>query len=58
MTVPQGTNTVVGCDPERIVIEALAILDSEDKAGQVPELWDGRAAERIVEMLCEGDQIL
>jgi len=47
VTVMQGTNTIVGCDPQRIVTEALAILDGKGKAGQVPELWDGRAAERI-----------
>lgn len=51
VTVTQGTSTVVGCDPQRIVEEALAILDGPGKAGRVPELWDGRAAERIVEVL-------
>jgi UDP-N-acetylglucosamine 2-epimerase (non-hydrolysing) len=56
-TVMQGTNTVVGSDPQRIVVEALAVLDGKGKAGEVPELWDGRAAERIVEMLRKGDQI-
>jgi hypothetical protein len=38
VTVTQGTNTVVGRDPERIVTEAMAILDSKGKAGRVPEL--------------------
>ena len=47
VTVTQGTNTIVGNDPGRIVTEALAILDGKGKAGRVPELWDGRAAERI-----------
>ena len=51
MTVTQGTNTVVGCDPELIVTEALAILDSKSRAGCVPGLWDGRAAERILNVL-------
>jgi UDP-N-acetylglucosamine 2-epimerase (non-hydrolysing) len=51
VTVTQGTNTVVGCNPERIVAEALAILDGWNKAGRVPELWDSRAAERIVNVL-------
>ncbi len=53
MTVTQGTNTIVGRDPERIVTEALAILDGKSKAGCVPELWDGRAAERVLNVLVE-----
>jgi UDP-N-acetylglucosamine 2-epimerase (non-hydrolysing) len=51
VTVTAGTNTLVGCDPQRIVVEALAVLDSEGKTGRVPELWDGQAAERVVELL-------
>jgi len=65
VTVTQGTNTIVGCDPERIVTEALAILDGKGKARRVPELWDGRAARRIVNVLdlweirnSQGDQRL
>lgn len=53
VTVTQGTNTIVGCDPECIVTEALATLDGKGKTGQVPELWDGRAASRIVELIRE-----
>ena len=51
MTVPRGMNTVVGSDPQRIVAEALAVLDGKGQAGRVPKLWDGRAAERIIEIL-------
>jgi len=51
VTVTQGTNTIVGSDPKHIVTEALAILDGRNKAGRVPEFWDGRAAERIVAVL-------
>ena len=51
MTVTQGTNRIVGCDPARIVTEALAILDGGGKAGRVPELWDGQAAQRIAAVL-------
>jgi UDP-N-acetylglucosamine 2-epimerase (non-hydrolysing) len=51
VTVTQGTNAIVGCDPEKIVTEALAILDGGGKAGQATDLWDGRAAERIVSVL-------
>lgn len=51
VTVTQGTNAIVGCDPKRIVTEALVILDGKGKTGRVPELWDGRAANRIVKAL-------
>ena len=30
---------------------ALGILDGKLKKGTIPELWDGKAAERIVEIL-------
>ena len=56
VTVTQGTNTVVGCDPALIVSEAMAILDGKNKAGRVPELWDGRAAGRIVKTLVYGGE--
>ena len=42
VTVTQGTNTIVGCDPERIVTEALAILDGRNKAGRVRSCGMGR----------------
>ena len=56
MTVKEGTNRIVGNDPGRIVREALAVLDGAGKAGRTPELWDGRAAERIVAGLRTGFQ--
>ncbi len=51
VTVTEGTNTLVGTDPDRIVTEARAILAGGGKAGRIPALWDGKAAERIVEAL-------
>jgi len=56
ITIERGTNILVGCDPDRIVREALRILDGETKKGQVPELWDGRSAERLVAVLRRGFQ--
>jgi UDP-N-acetylglucosamine 2-epimerase (non-hydrolysing) len=53
VTISEGTNILVGTDPERIVDEAQRILSGESKAGRVPELWDGHAAERIVRILRE-----
>ncbi len=55
ITAEQGTNTIVGTDPEKILSAANEILSEAlskgRKAGQVPELWDGRAAQRIAVIL-------
>jgi UDP-N-acetylglucosamine 2-epimerase (non-hydrolysing) len=50
VTVERGTNTVVGSDPERIRAAVDAILRDGGKRGRIPDLWDGRAAERIAEI--------
>ncbi|HJT30482.1 MAG TPA: UDP-N-acetylglucosamine 2-epimerase (non-hydrolyzing) [Pirellulales bacterium] len=49
-TIDQGTNRLVGMDPERIVDAALGVLHSPPSTGRVPELWDGQAARRIVDV--------
>jgi UDP-N-acetylglucosamine 2-epimerase (non-hydrolysing) len=51
ITISEGTNRLVGSDPERIVAEALAILDGPPRPGRIPEYWDGRAADRIADVL-------
>jgi len=52
ITIEQGTNQLVGLDPERIVGAAEAIIaDGRSTPARAPELWDGRAAERIVTAL-------
>ncbi|HWQ34602.1 MAG TPA: UDP-N-acetylglucosamine 2-epimerase (non-hydrolyzing) [Blastocatellia bacterium] len=52
ITVEQGTNRVVGCDPARITAAAREILASgAERPARIPELWDGRAAERIISAL-------
>jgi len=51
ITVTEGTNQIVGQDPEKILAAARKILAGTTKAGRIPKLWDGRAAERIVEIL-------
>ncbi len=53
ITVEVGTNVLVGTDTERIIAEAQKVLDGNAKKGQIPELWDGKAAERIVRILNE-----
>jgi len=47
ITVEKGTNYLAGTDmtaADRIISE---VLDGKFKKGSIPELWDGRAAERI-----------
>jgi UDP-N-acetylglucosamine 2-epimerase (non-hydrolysing) len=51
ITVHQGTNVVVGTDTKRIIEESHNILNGKVIASQMPELWDGKAAERIVNTL-------
>ena len=51
ITVEEGTNTVVGSDPARIVAVVDGILAGGGKRGRRPELWDGKAAERIAAVL-------
>lgn len=51
VTVDEGSNVLVGTDPARIIAEAARVLRGEGKKGRRPLLWDGRAAERIVDIL-------
>ena len=57
ITVTQGTNTLVGSDSARVIEEAFRILDGKGKKGNCPDLWDGKAAERIVEILSKTKEI-
>ena len=50
ITVREGTNLVVGTDPERITRAALRILE-DGLPQRRPALWDGHASERIAEVL-------
>lgn len=51
ITVTEGTNTVVGTDRETIIREAEKALTGAGKAGRTPKLWDGKAGERIAEVI-------
>jgi UDP-N-acetylglucosamine 2-epimerase (non-hydrolysing) len=51
ITLEEGTNVLAGTDPERIKAAAFRVLNNDSKSGRRPALWDGHAAERIVEIL-------
>ena len=53
VTIEAGTNILVGSDTKRIIEEAQNIIHDRSKTGTVPELWDGKAAERIVKIIVE-----
>jgi UDP-N-acetylglucosamine 2-epimerase (non-hydrolysing) len=51
VTIKEGTNVLVGTDPEKLLSEAFSIMENKNKSGKIPKLWDGNSAERIVQIL-------
>jgi UDP-N-acetylglucosamine 2-epimerase (non-hydrolysing) len=51
VTVTEGTNTLAGTDPERILTAVDRALRTELGPRARPRLWDGNAAVRIAEVL-------
>jgi UDP-N-acetylglucosamine 2-epimerase (non-hydrolysing) len=51
ITIEQGTNVLVGKDPDRIVEQAMMILGGKRKHSTIPKLWDGKAATRICRII-------
>lgn len=52
-TVSEGTNELIGHDMTRFRDAMSRIFSGQWKKGGIPELWDGRAAERIVAILAD-----
>jgi UDP-N-acetylglucosamine 2-epimerase (non-hydrolysing) len=51
VTVTMGTNVLVGRDPDKLRAELAKVLSGKAKKGSIPPLWDGRAGERIADVL-------
>ena len=50
-TVKYGTNVLVGEDPEQLAEEVGKMVGEQWKSHSLPDRWDGRTAERIVQIL-------
>jgi len=53
VTVDMGTNVLLGLRPERVVELPTLVEEIRARQGKVPPLWDGHAADRIVDVLLE-----
>ncbi len=53
VTIDVGTNQLLGLDVPLVVAKARDVYAGHPKTGRIPEMWDGRAAERIVTILLE-----
>jgi len=48
-----GTNELVGTEPEQLRLALKKLFSGSWKTGDIPPLWDGKSAERIVQHLLE-----
>ena len=53
ITVDVGTSTLIGSDAERLRECLGQVMNGRYKTGRCPELWDGKAAERIAQVIAE-----
>jgi UDP-N-acetylglucosamine 2-epimerase (non-hydrolysing) len=51
VTVRAGTNTLLGLDPQRIAEIPGLLADRRNERLEPPPMWDGRASERIAEVI-------
>jgi UDP-N-acetylglucosamine 2-epimerase (non-hydrolysing) len=50
-TVTEGTNELIGTNPNSIAPAMEKLFSNNWKVGSIPELWDGKSAERIVNII-------
>lgn len=51
ITISEGTNVLVGTEPSNILSAFDEIMETGGKSGSIPMLWDGKAADRIREVV-------
>lgn len=51
ITIKEGTNILVGSNKDKIIKESFTILNDKGKTGKIPEFWDGKASQRILNIL-------
>jgi UDP-N-acetylglucosamine 2-epimerase (non-hydrolysing) len=52
-TITEGTNELIGTNPEAVKPALKKLMSGNWKTGTIPEKWDGKAAERIVAHISE-----
>lgn len=50
-TVEMGTNMLIGTNPQAIKPTLEILFSNQWKIGNIPEKWDGKAAERIIDII-------
>ncbi len=55
ITVTEGTNTIVNLDSQLLKKELEKLKEGKGKKGKIPEKWDGKASERICNIIIEND---
>ena len=56
VTITEGTNRLVPMDKKKIISEVISVAKEGIKKRRIPNLWDGRAAERIVGIISSNPQ--
>ena len=53
ITAELGSNRIVGTNPKNIIAAFNEAMSSQARRPEIPPLWDGQAAQRIVKVLAE-----
>jgi UDP-N-acetylglucosamine 2-epimerase (non-hydrolysing) len=51
VTVTEGSNVLVGSDMNKLLDLIEKILNNQWKSSKIPELWDGKTAERVIDII-------